>query len=150
MTNATCKVCDATPDEKALYHEAFSKYQDGYHCWTCYHKQAVALKTSGFGCGTVGENAGWIHRMSFAEAIEFALGEIEFESNIDMGIGIGSPIDHNGYNASAIVRNHQLYIKVANLHRIEDMEQGERIAYIEKILQQLTFELLSPKESVQP
>jgi hypothetical protein len=144
MSKITCKICGATSDEKSLYHESFSKHLDGYHCWTCYQKQAVELKAKGFGCGTVGENSGWIIDATFAEAIEFALSEIEFEDNIDMGIRISSAID-TGYYSSAIVRNHQLYVKVAELHHLQDMEQAERIAYIENILSQLTFELKNKK-----
>ena len=140
MTNIPCKIRGKTSDDTSIYHESFGKNIDGYHCWTCYHKQAVELKSKGFGCGTVGENSGWIIDNTFAEAIEFALSEIEFEDNIDMGIRIGSPLD-TGYNSPAIVRNHQLYIKVAELHDLKDMEKEERIAYIENILHQLTFEL---------
>jgi hypothetical protein len=36
-----------------------------------------------------------------------------------------------------------LYVKVAELHHLQDMERDERIAYIESVLNQLTFELKS-------
>jgi hypothetical protein len=121
MGKITCKICGATSDEKSLYHESFSRNLDGYHCWTCYHKQAVELNTKGFGCGTVGENSGWIDDYTFAEAVEYALSEIELENNIDMGIRVGGSID-TGYYSAAIVRNHQLYVKVAELHHSQSID----------------------------
>lgn len=139
----TC-ICGKTSDETALYHAPF-RNQGEYLCWACYHKQAIKLGVVGFGNGTVGKNAGWTHRYTLPKAIETALYEIEMENNIDMGITISNPAD-NGYMATAIVRNHQLYVRMADLSGLEDMGHDDRIAYIENIVKQLTFELLKPKK----
>lgn len=135
-----CAICDKTSDKTALYHSPF-RNQGDYLCWTCYHKQAIELGEVGFGNSTVGKNAGWSYRYTFAKAIETALYEIENENNIDMGISVDAHI-HDSYTASAIVRNHQLYVRMADLSDLEDMGHDDRIKYIDSIVKQLTFELL--------
>lgn len=140
MSKVTCKVCGATPDEKALYHAPF-RNQGEYLCWTCYHKQAIELGAVGFTNGIVGNNSGWTYQYTLPKAVEVALYEIETENNIDMGITVSNPVD-NGYDASMVIRNHKLYVKIADLSQLRDMGHDERIAAIEKLLKQLDFELL--------
>jgi hypothetical protein len=135
-----CVICGKSSDETALYHAPF-RNQGEYLCWACYHKQAIELGAVGFTNGIVGKNSGWTYQYTLPKAIETALYEIELENNIDMGITVSNPVD-NGYDASMIVRNYKLYVKVADLSILHDIGHDDRIAAIEKLLKQLDFELL--------
>ena len=147
MSDNTCAICKKDSYQAALYHDP-ANLQEGFLCWRCYHERAVLAGAVVFGNGEVGKNAGWTYQYTFAKAIETALYEIEQENNIDMGISIDAHIN-GSYTASAIVRNHQLYIRIADFHGLQDMGHDDRIKYIDSIVKQLTFELLRNTDNEQ-
>lgn len=144
--DGNCIVCGKTWEQstdKALHSNGFEKLR----CWDCWHKHAIENGLVGFRNSIIGNNSGWTYQYTLPKAIESALYEIELQQSMDMGISVDAPIG-GSYMATAIVRNHQLYVRMADLSDLEDMGHDDRIAYIENIVKQLTFELLpQPKAS---
>lgn len=143
--DGNCITCGKTWEQStdgALHSNGF----EGLRCWDCWHKHAIEKGVVDFRNAVIGDNSGWTYQYTLPKAIETALYEIEMQQNMDMGITVDASIG-GSYMATAIVRNHQLYVRMADLSELEDMGHDDRIAYIENIVKQLTFELLrQPKD----
>jgi hypothetical protein len=151
MSHDNCIVCGKTSEQStdgALHSAGFSTDIKGMHCWDCWHKSAIQYGAVAFRNGVVGENSGWTYEYTLTRAIEEAVTEIDDTDNADMGITVDAPIG-GSYCATAIVRAHQLYIRVANMADIPD-DFDARIAYIDNIVKQLTFELLQQPKAANP
>lgn len=135
-----CEGCGCTSESKGLHRDQKGGL-DGFWCHACYHRAAVAANVEVFSLGIVGENGGWTESHTLPDAILCAVDTAAFESNIDMGICINAPIG-GSYDATAIIRCDGLFLKVADLSCLHDMDSDEQVAYVKKLLNKITFDLM--------
>lgn len=139
-----CVFCGKDSHGQPLYHDwPFNHLKiEGMCCWACYHSEIIKQDIAAFSLSDIGNNGGWIQDYTLAGAIEEALEEAE--DNMDRAIGIDADIG-GSYTSSLIIRNGNLYLRVAELRLLMEAESSEeKRTLIEQVVNQLTWAVQRP------